>query len=182
MQRSKYQSQSKYRLGRCCLHCGKNCHVNTECWRSPKNQSGSGRGQHGGCKEKPKIGTGKGAGDQAAAADQLPQMALVSSLDLARFEELGRLPNCDAEGWLRWTHDTGAAHSTFPLDAKRWARERRRNSLVVMMRMLFLFAFHLQLLLPPLGGSRKTLPTQQKCSSKHAGTVAFPLPSHFCHT
>ena len=69
---------------------------------TPKNQSGSGGSQNKGGEGKPKNGTGKGAG----------------SLDLAPFETLGRSLRLDPEDWLRWTYDTGAAISAFPVDAK----------------------------------------------------------------
>ena len=39
-------------------------------------------------------------GDQAAAAEQQPQLALASSLDWASFEKTGRSSHLDAEGWL----------------------------------------------------------------------------------
>ena len=75
-------------------------------------------------KGKSKNGTGNGAGslegDQAEAVEQQPQPALASSLDLAASEKLGGKQHLDSEGWLRWTYDTGAAISAFPLDAKDW--------------------------------------------------------------
>ena len=56
-------------------------------------------------------------GEQAAVVEPKPQRALASSLDLASFETLGRSPYPDPEVWLKWTYDTGAAISAFPLDA-----------------------------------------------------------------
>ena len=105
-------------------------HLSTECWSNPKNQSGSGGTQNNGGKGKPKNVTGKGAssleqGEQAVAVEPQPQPALVSSLDLASIETLVRSPHLYHEGWLRWTYDTGAAISAFPLNA-RLARKRRR--------------------------------------------------------
>ena len=44
-----------------CWHCGKEGHLSTECWSDPKNQSGSGGGQHKGGTGKPKNVTGMGA-------------------------------------------------------------------------------------------------------------------------
>ena len=98
-------------------------HLSTECWSDPETQSGSGGGQQKGGKGKPKHGTGKGAGsleriDQAAVVKPQRQPVLASSLDLASCETPGRSPHLDPEGWLRWTYDTGAAISAFPLDAK----------------------------------------------------------------
>ena len=66
---------------------------------------------------------GKGAGsleqgEQAAVAEPQPQPALASSLDLASSQTLVRSPHLEPEGWLKWTHDTGAAISAFPLDGK----------------------------------------------------------------
>ena len=55
---------------------------------------------------------------QAAVVEPRPQTALASSLDLASIEALVRSPHLDNEGWLRWTYDTGAAISAFPLDSK----------------------------------------------------------------
>ena len=49
-------------------------------------------------------------GDQAAAVEQQPQLALASSLS--------RSLRLHPEGWLRWTYDMGAAISAFPLYAK----------------------------------------------------------------
>ena len=54
----------------------------------------------------------------AAAAKQQPQPALTSSLDLASMETPVRSPRLDHEGWLRWTYDTSAAISEFPLVAR----------------------------------------------------------------
>ena len=104
-------------------HSGKKGHFSTECWSSPETLSGSGGGQHKGGKGETENGTGKGAGsleqrDQAATVEQQPQLDFASSLDLASFETPGRSPHLDPEGWLRWTYDTGAAISAFPLDAK----------------------------------------------------------------
>ena len=70
----------------------------------------------------PKNVTGKGVGsleqgEQAAVAESQPHPALASSLDLASFQTLVRSPHSEHEGWLRWTYDTGAAISAFPLDA-----------------------------------------------------------------
>ena len=59
-----------------------------------------------------------GTRDQPAAVEQQPQPALASSLDLASFQKLGGTPHLDSEGWLGLTHDTIAAISAFPLDAK----------------------------------------------------------------
>ena len=46
----------------------------------------------------------------------------------------------------------------------------------------FVRAFHLQLLLLPLGGSRQILQTLQRASSKHVGKVAFQLSIHLCQS
>ena len=106
-----------------CWHCGKRGHLSTECWSNPKNQSGSGGTQNNGGKGKPKNVTGKGAssleqGEQAVVVEPQPQPALASSLDLASIETLVRSPHLYHEGWLRWTYDTGAAISAFPLNAR----------------------------------------------------------------
>ena len=98
-------------------------HLSTECWSTPKIQSGSGGSQNKGGEGKPKNGTGKAAGslehgDQAAVVEPQPQPALASSLDLALFETPDRSLRLDTEDWLRWTCDTGAAISAFPVDAK----------------------------------------------------------------
>ena len=74
-------------------------------------------------KGKPKNVTGKGAGsleqgEQAAVVEPQPQRALASSPNLASIETLVRSPHPDDEVWLRWTYDTGAAISAFPLDAR----------------------------------------------------------------
>ena len=92
-------------------HDGKNGHLSTECRSNPENQSRSGGGRHKG-----------GAGsleqaDPAAAVEQQPQLAHATSLDSASFETPGRSPRLNPEGCLRWTYDTGAAISAFPLDA-----------------------------------------------------------------
>ena len=105
-----------------CWHCGKKGHMSTECWSDPQNQSGSGATQNKGGKGILKNVSGKGVGsleqgEQAAVAEPQPP-ALASSLDLALFETPVRSPHLDHEGWLRWTHDTGAAISAFPLDAR----------------------------------------------------------------
>ena len=68
-----------------CWHCGKKCHLSTECLSNPKNQSGSGGTQHKGGKGKPNNVTDKGAG----------------SLELG-----------DREGCLRWTHALNARIGT----------------------------------------------------------------------
>ena len=86
-----------------CWHCGKKGHLSTECWSAPKNQSGSRGGQ----------------------PRQL-RSSSANSQDLASCEKPSRSPHLDAEVWLRWTYDTGAAISSFPLDAgfawmQRWA-------------------------------------------------------------
>ena len=47
-----------------------------------------------------------------------PAVVDASSPDLASIEALVRSPHLDNEGWLRWTYDTGAVISAFPLDAK----------------------------------------------------------------
>ena len=87
-----------------CWHC----HLSTECWSNPKNQSGSGGIQKNGGKGKPKNGTSKGAssleqGEQAAVVEPQPHPALVSSLDLASIGTLVRSPRLDHEAWFRWT-------------------------------------------------------------------------------
>ena len=46
------------------------------------------------------------------------QPALANSPDMASIETPVRSPHLDHKGWLRWTYDTGAAISAFPLDAK----------------------------------------------------------------
>ena len=57
-------------------------------------------------------------GEQAAVVEPQPQPALASSLDLVSIETLVRSTHLDHEGWLRWTCDTCAAISAFPLDTR----------------------------------------------------------------
>ena len=98
------------------------------------HQSGSGGIQNKGGKRKQKNGTGKGAGllgEQAAVVKPQPQPALAISLDLASVETLVRSPHLDAEGWMKWTHDTGAAISAFPLTRKR----RRMNVAIKLLQL-----------------------------------------------
>ena len=56
--------------------------------------------------------------EQFALVKPQSQSALASSLDLASIRTLVRSPHLDHEGWLRWTYETGAAISAFPLDAR----------------------------------------------------------------
>ena len=57
-------------------------------------------------------------GEQVAVAEPQHQPALASSLDMASIETLVSSPHFDHESWLRWTCDTCAAISAFPLDAR----------------------------------------------------------------
>ena len=70
---------------------------------------------------KREIGTGKGAG----SLEQGEQVAVGSRNRLLRalwtwhrLKTPGRSPHLDLKGWLRWTYDTGATISAFPVDAK----------------------------------------------------------------
>ena len=106
-----------------CWHCDKKGQLSTECWSNPKNQSGSGGIPNKEGKEKPKKVKGKGAGslehgERAAAVEPQPHAALARSLDFTSTETLVRPPHRGPEGWLTWTHDTGASTSAFPLDAR----------------------------------------------------------------
>ena len=97
--------------------------MSTECWSNPRNQSCSGGTQNKGGQGKPKNVTGKGVGsleqrEQAAVVEPQPQPALASSPNLASIATPVRTLHPDHEGWLRWTHDTGAAISADPLDAR----------------------------------------------------------------
>ena len=129
-----------------CWNCGKKGHRSSECWAKPKAQaspgaaaattafnrhgksphqaggSGGGRGKKGG-----RGGRGKGANslDEEAHAhdDDVQQPALAGSLELSSFGFEGAAgafhsPHLDPEGWLRWTYDTGAAITAFPVDAR----------------------------------------------------------------
>ena len=79
------------------------------------DQQGRQRNTEEGHKQKTRL---LAQGQQAAVVEPQPQLALASSLDLASFETLVRSPHLDHEGYLRWTYDTGAAISAFPLGAK----------------------------------------------------------------
>ena len=79
--------------------------------------------QHKGGKGKPKNATGKGAsslekGEQTAVSELQPKPALASSPGLASIETPVKSPHLDHKGCLRWTCDTSAAISAFPLDAQ----------------------------------------------------------------
>ena len=102
-----------------CWHFGKKGHLSTECWSNPNNQSRSRDTQNKTSKGKTKNVTDKGAGslDQREQEPQ-PQPALASSPDLASIGTLVRSLHLDHESWLRWTFDTSAAISAFPLDAR----------------------------------------------------------------
>ena len=106
-----------------CWHCDKKGHLSTECWSNPKNQSSTSGTQNKGGKGKPKNATGKVAGsleqgERADVAEPQPQPALASSLNKASIDSPVGSPHPDQEGWLRWTYDTCAAISAFPLDAR----------------------------------------------------------------
>ena len=103
-----------------CRYCDERGHLSTECWSNPKSQSGFGGTQN---KGQPKKSTGKGTGslereEQAAVVEQQPQLALATLWTSCRLRLLSD-HRTTPEGWLRWTFDTGAATSAFPLDAKR---------------------------------------------------------------
>ena len=59
-------------------------------------------------------------GERAAVVEPQAQLALVGSIDLASIATPLRSPH------LRWTYDTGAAISAFPLDA-RFGTETQAN-------------------------------------------------------
>ena len=73
-------------------------------------------------KGKPKNATGKGARQNKENKQQWRNHShiqfLRAFLDLALIETPIRSPHLDHEGWLKWTHDTSAGISAFPLDAR----------------------------------------------------------------
>ena len=99
-----------------CWHCGKKGHLSTECWSNPKNQPGSGGTQNRGGKGR-HMQRSRIVGTRTTSCNGGAR-ALSSALDSTSFETLVRSPHLDHEGWLRWTYDTGAAISAFPLYAQ----------------------------------------------------------------
>ena len=97
------------------MKSGKRGHLSAEYWSDPKNECGSG-GSKGG-KGNPMNVTGKGAGLLEQGA-QTAVLELQSQPALAEFSRLVRSLHIHHEAWLRWTYDTGAAISEFPLDAR----------------------------------------------------------------
>ena len=115
-----------------CWTCGKRGHRSADCRQKsnrPSASSGSGefRSTKGRGKGKDKHGgkSSRGRGtycldEEQCGQDEMPQPALAGSLELGSFgpdlplEQ--RRPHLDADGWLRWTYDIGAAITAFPLD------------------------------------------------------------------
>lgn len=115
-----------------CWNCGKKGHRSAECWSKPRAQANpaAAAAAHpkGGGKSKPQkgghAGRGKGANslEEQAHDGDVQQPALAGSLELGAFGSDGvagayRSPHLDPQGWLRWTYDTGAAITAFPVDA-----------------------------------------------------------------
>lgn len=111
-----------------CWNCGKKGHLSAECWSKPRGNQPSAKGPHSeGGKHQPnstskgkKYGKGKGASSlEDEAQGEFQEPVLAGSFELSAVDENRRVrfAHLNAEGWLRWTYDTGAAITAFPLDA-----------------------------------------------------------------